>query len=434
MKTHARIAVVAAFCAALAADVAAQAPMGQPAAVRPAPLRSTPVTYTGTVIQIDYAARVVTTRGPDGQVTSFEAPPTMPPAQLSAIRAGDVVSVTFFEGVSIRRKPAGEPPIDTSADPSTGLRTATATIVVLDPVARTVTFVGPRGRYTRAVGEGADPAQLAAVNVGERADVTYYEHVQSMNLIGSGAMAGTVVPAPPAAPQPLPPVAPPPPDSLRHRLTFSALFGWDNQFSGKLIAAGTGSVNGLPITFDETTYDDVYGRMGLLKVGIGYRVTPRSEVTANFVWSDSASTPVVVGRVGAGNAPVTAAFDDYAYWGVELGQRFYFTRVRFTPFVGYYAGINRFKDLNGDFYVAGNEALLNIQDGEFFDAAWAFSFGPTGGILIGVGPFEVMAQVELRYMGGLSDVDPLSVAGLKNINEESSRWSVPFLFGARIRF
>jgi hypothetical protein len=45
-----------------------------------------------------------------------------------------------------------------------------------------------------------------------------------------------------------------------------------------------------------------------------------------------------------------------------------------------------------------------------------------------------MGQVELRYMGGLSDVDPLSEAGLKDINSESSRWSVPILVGARIRF
>jgi hypothetical protein len=37
-------------------------------------------------------------------------------------------------------------------------------------------------------------------------------------------------------------------------------------------------------------------------------------------------------------------------------------------------------------------------------------------------------------MGGLSDVDPLSQVGLKDINSESSRWSIPFLFGARVRF
>jgi len=36
-------------------------------------------------------------------------------------------------------------------------------------------------------------------------------------------------------------------------------------------------------------------------------------------------------------------------------------------------------------------------------------------------------------MGGLSDVDWL-VEGLRDVNSESSRWSIPFLIGARIRF
>ena len=55
-------------------------------------------------------------------------------------------------------------------------------------------------------------------------------------------------------------------------------------------------------------------------------------------------------------------------------------------------------------------------------------------MLIGLGPIEVMGELEIRYMGGLSDVDPLSQAGLSDINSESSRWSFPFLIGARVRF
>ena len=61
-------------------------------------------------------------------------------------------------------------------------------------------------------------------------------------------------------------------------------------------------------------------------------------------------------------------------------------------------------------------------------------WGRPRGLLIGVGPFEVMAETQLRYMSGLSDVDWLVEEGLRDINSESSRWSVPLLFGARIRF
>ena len=55
-------------------------------------------------------------------------------------------------------------------------------------------------------------------------------------------------------------------------------------------------------------------------------------------------------------------------------------------------------------------------------------------MLIGVGPFEVMAGAQLRFLGGLSDVDWLVEEGLRDINTESSRWSIPLQVGARIRF
>jgi hypothetical protein len=45
-----------------------------------------------------------------------------------------------------------------------------------------------------------------------------------------------------------------------------------------------------------------------------------------------------------------------------------------------------------------------------------------------------MAETQLRFMGGLSDVDWLIEEGLRDINTESSRWSIPFLIGGRIRF
>ena len=55
-------------------------------------------------------------------------------------------------------------------------------------------------------------------------------------------------------------------------------------------------------------------------------------------------------------------------------------------------------------------------------------------MLIGIGPIEVMAETQIRFMGGLSDVDWLVEEGLRDINSESSRWSLPILVGARIRF
>jgi hypothetical protein len=231
--------------------------------------------------------------------------------------------------------------------------------------------------------------------------------------------------------------APPDDESFRARLSVSALWGWDNQFSGKLIEPDVGSTTGgAPIRLEEATYDDVYGVMGLFKVGVGYRTSPRSEIAVNFVVSRSSSDVVNVGTVSTAEVPLFVDFGDYNYWGFEGGQRFFFTRPRFTPYVGYLVGINRFDDITGTF-VNVPPALtpgLVAQDGKFFEASWAFSLGPTGGVLVGVGPIEIMAETQLRFMGGLSDVDWLVEEGLRDINSESSRWSLPILVGARYRF
>ena len=219
-----------------------------------------------------------------------------------------------------------------------------------------------------------------------------------------------------------------------------ALYGVDNQFSGKMIGAATGrTTSGLPINLDETTYDEVYGRMAMFKVGVGYRLTPRTEAVVNFVYSASAAgdEAIPIGTVGTSpQTPLRVNFTDYQYWGIEGGQRWFFTRVRFTPFVGWLVGLNRHQDIGGTFVGVPSSVTpgLAAQDGKFFEKSWAFSLGPTGGVLIGIGPFEVMAETQLRFLGGLSDVDWLVEEGLRDVNSESSRWSVPLLFGARIRF
>jgi hypothetical protein len=94
----------------------------------------------------------------------------------------------------------------------------------------------------------------------------------------------------------------------------------------------------------------VYGNLGIFKIGAGYRTTPRTEAVVNWVYSNSAATQgVIVGTAGAANTALKVNFDDYSYWGFEGGQRFYFTRVRVTPFMGYLVGVNRYGVIRGTF-------------------------------------------------------------------------------------
>ena len=180
MKMHLRAAILATLAAAvLRIPVSAQTGAVQTSATQPGPGWSALESYTGTIVQIDPAARLVTTRDARGN-TIFEAPPSMASSQLAGFQPGDVITVTFYEGVDVRRRAAGGAPVATSVDPATGLRTATVTIAAIDLAARTISFTGPRGRYTRTVPEGVDASMLKAVTIGEKADLTYFEYVQSM--------------------------------------------------------------------------------------------------------------------------------------------------------------------------------------------------------------------------------------------------------------
>ena len=399
-------------------------------AQQPSDLVREQITLRGTVEAIDHTVRTVTIRGDRGNVVTLDIAKSVVP--FDQLQVGDVVSVAYYDRVSVRLKPAGEAPVDRTDPPvatSTGTtlpgatvasqRVTTVTITGWDPALRTVTFTGPTGTaYSRRLLDSTDASIMAGLKVGDRVDVTRTEAVrlavESRTQVSVDAVS-----------------------DFRNRFTISALWGWDNQFSGKMIAEATGATTtGVPINMTETTYDDVYGRMSLFKIGAAYRTTPRTEVAFNFVYSDSAAETVTVGTAGPANTPLHVNFEDYTYWGLEAGQRFFFARTRFTPFVGYLVGANRYGDIRGTFVDVPLSVTpgLAAQDGKFFEKSWAFNMGPTTGMLIGMGPFEIMAELQLRYTGGLSDVDWLIEEGLKEINSESSRWSFPFQLGARIRF
>ena len=221
---------------------------------------------------------------------------------------------------------------------------------------------------------------------------------------------------------------------------YAVSFEWgsDNSFSGKMINNADGlTTGGVPIHLDETTYDETYGRLSQIKAGFAVRTASRSELVVNYVYSQSgAEDEVNVGTVGAVAAPVNVNFSSMDYWGIEGGQRFFFSRARIQPFGGYLVGANRYGDIRAVFADQQSNVLpgLAAQDGKIFEKSWAFTAGPTGGVLVDLGQFDVMAELQLRYMGGLSDVDWLVEEGLRDVNDESSRWSLPISFGARFKF
>ncbi|HVH56332.1 MAG TPA: hypothetical protein VM791_08755 [Vicinamibacterales bacterium] len=385
------------------------------------------VTLRGTVQSIDHDARTVTIQGDKGRVVTLDVPPSI--TRFDQVKVGDIVTLSYYDRVSVRLKQPGEAAVDQVVPPTTTptpgalpgatrarQRMATVTITAWDPATRTVTFTGPKGgTYARVVSETLDPTIVQGLKVGDRADITWTEALSLQVTSGTPAE-----------------------DEFRHRFTLSVQYGVDNQFSGDMIKEASGATTGgAPINLEGTSFDEVYGRIAMFKIGVGYRTTPRTEAVVNWVYSksDAEDAAIPIGTVG-GSIPLDVNFTEYKYWGIEAGQRWYFARTRFTPYLGYLVGVNRHQEIRGTFVGVPIDLTpgLAAQDGKFFDKSWAFSLGPTGGVLIGVGPIEIMGEVQLRYIGGLSDVDWLVEEGLQDINDDSARWSFPLLVGARIRF
>ena len=394
------------------------------------------VTLQGTVQAVDQTARTITVRGSQGNIVTLDVPTSV--TRLDQVKVGDMITVSYSDRIGVRLHPAGAAEVDrvltttttTAPGAAPGASTAreretTVTVTAWDPTSRVVSFTTPTGvSYTRRLGDTIDPTVVAGLKVGQQVDVTRAEASSVTMQFGLTT---------PAAAAPVAAVS-----TLDHRFTIGFQWGPDNSFSGDVIKAASGqTLSGIPVNMQDTSYDDVFGKMNLFKVGIGWRTTPRSEFLFNFRFGRSNADLVQIGTVGSTvTAPLNVQFSDYKYWGVEGGQRMYFTRARFTPFVGYLVGGIRYDDITSNFVDISPSLTpgLAAQDGKFFEKSWALTVGPTGGFLVGLGPIEALAEVQLQYQGKLSDVDWLVEEGLRNINDDSSRWSLPITFGARVRF
>ena len=67
----------------------------------------------GTVEAVDQANRTVTIRLKDGKVVTLDVPPEA--MRFDQVKVGTPVQASYYDWVSIRLKPAGEPPVDRTA-------------------------------------------------------------------------------------------------------------------------------------------------------------------------------------------------------------------------------------------------------------------------------------------------------------------------------
>jgi Cu/Ag efflux protein CusF len=138
---------------------------------------------TGTVEAIDPAQRTVTLKKSDGTFVTVVAGPDI--TRFSEVKAGDTVTVRYYENLVVRLKAPGESEVDSKVKSTTPSyqelpggtkatqRTITATITAIDPATPSITFTGPNGwTYTSKV---QDTTALAKVKVGDKVDIVWTE-------------------------------------------------------------------------------------------------------------------------------------------------------------------------------------------------------------------------------------------------------------------
>lgn len=184
-------AVVLAGCAAKRHDERAAVPPP----VASTTVRETPrgvveegvVTVAARVEAVDLEHRIVTLRGPDGNLVDVEVGDEV--RNLAQVRKGDDVVASYYESVAISVLKPGEakPGITTSAtgnraelgEKPGGARahqtTVTATVVGVNKRHSTATIKGPRGRTVTV--KVQDPTRLEKVKVGDLVEVVYTEAV-----------------------------------------------------------------------------------------------------------------------------------------------------------------------------------------------------------------------------------------------------------------
>jgi Cu/Ag efflux protein CusF len=142
---------------------------------------------TATVTAVDVATRKVTLKGKKGKEETITVSPDV--KNLDQVKVGDLVVVTFSQGVVLSMAAPGAKPVAPTAT-ATGATAApgekpaadvkatikgTVTVAAIDMKTRIVTLVGPEGRKFKVAAGKEIP--LEKVKVGDKVDAEYTEAV-----------------------------------------------------------------------------------------------------------------------------------------------------------------------------------------------------------------------------------------------------------------
>ena len=208
--------------------------------------------------------------------------------------------------------------------------------------------------------------------------------------------------------------------------------GWDNSISGNINSSAIGTLNDQAVVITKNRYEDVYGTGLQLRFGGGYMLSAESEVRVTFTFQSLDADLTPMGEYGASR--LYGQYSDYQAFGMDVGLRRYKSISSAVSLYGEGTIGLGFVDKT-DVTLVAPAANLFLDANDFYDQTAAFTFAGNGGVLFQTsGRTGIFAQIGLRWVSGMSEVDDLEGTGLETINDKSARWTFPFLVGVRFRF
>jgi Outer membrane protein beta-barrel domain len=209
--------------------------------------------------------------------------------------------------------------------------------------------------------------------------------------------------------------------------------GIDVSLNGNVNSGAIGRLQGLATAILPNPYGEVYGTGLHFRFGGGYALSDISELRGVFTYQSADADLVRLGDIGPSN--LYAQYSDYKSIGLDFGYRRYVPikardlRVYGEATIGV-AFVNSI-----DAELAAPQANIVFSTTDFYDDSGAFTWGINTGVLFRIAEqVDLNAQIGLRHVGGLSEIDQLVGTGLEDINNDSARLTFPVVVGVRFRF
>jgi hypothetical protein len=209
--------------------------------------------------------------------------------------------------------------------------------------------------------------------------------------------------------------------------------GIDVSVNGNVNSGAIGRLEGQATAILPNPYGEVYGTGLHFKFGGGYVLDPHSELRGVFTYQSADANLVRLGD--SGPSSLYGQYSDYKSFGLDLGYRRYvpISSTKFRVYGEGTIGIAFIDEIN--VLLSAPQSNLVIDQTDFYDQTAAFTWGINFGVLFPIAAkVDLSAQMGLRHVGGLSEIDQFAGTGLEEVNSDSSRLTFPIVVGVRFRF